>query len=111
MKKYTNPRVCRHIAGSFCVIQFPRTDWDVDLYIDARKDRRQPNYTFIEVVLNGRVKMRETIHNSEAPARIIELMYDPLKGRKHAQYYSSSTTETHHRPANRSGDRLLMAGC
>lgn len=62
--------VLPHIAGSKCVVQLGSSEH----YIDARQDRRYPNYSFIEVVRSGQVRHRETCQDDKAPARIIELI-------------------------------------
>lgn len=62
-------KVDRHIAGSHVVVhQTPNT------YIDARKDVRYPNSSFIEVVRSGRVVHRRTVNNLDAPETIVDIM-------------------------------------
>ena len=43
-------------------------------YIDVKHDVRYPAHSFIEVVRSGRVRRRQTVHDSEAPEAIIKLM-------------------------------------
>lgn len=60
--------VDRHIGGSHCVITLRP-----GLYIDARKDARHPDKSFIEVVRAGRVRYRCTVPDYAAPRYLIEL--------------------------------------
>lgn len=62
-------KVDTHISGSQCVVW--RTK---EHYIDARRDARRPHLTFIEVVRNGRVYLRDTVGLCDTPKRIVELM-------------------------------------
>lgn len=62
-------RVDTHISGSHCVVWLGR-----DHYIDARKDTRRPHLTFIELVRNGQVYLRDTVDNTFAPERITHYM-------------------------------------
>jgi hypothetical protein len=64
-----------HIGGSYCMVQNHS-----EHYIDARKDVRQPWATFIEVVRNGRVYLRDCVLNERAPERIAELMKQEFGG-------------------------------
>jgi hypothetical protein len=43
-------------------------------YIDARKDVRYPDFSFIEVVRNGQCIYRESEHNKRAAELIIKLI-------------------------------------
>ena len=61
------------IGGSHCVVQKHR-----DHYLDARKDIRKPDTTFIEVVRSGQVYLRDEVPNDRAPERIAELMRQEL---------------------------------
>jgi len=73
--------VHRHIGGSFVVVFFQKNPMGGDLYIDARKDFRNPECSHIEVVINGRVIYRETQQNTTAPERIMEMVRNVLNGR------------------------------
>lgn len=60
--------VQRDIGGSHCVITLRP-----GLYIDARKDVRHLDKSFIEVVRDGRVRYRCTVADYDAPRYLIEL--------------------------------------
>lgn len=60
--------VQRDIGGSHCVITLR-----VGHYIDARKDVRHPDKSFIEVVRDGRVRYRCTVADHDAPRFLIAL--------------------------------------
>lgn len=60
--------VQRDIGGSHCVITLRP-----GFYIDARKDVRHPDKSFIEVVRAGRVRYRCTVADYDAPRFLIAL--------------------------------------
>lgn len=62
-------KTSKAIAGSYVVV------WkNAQHYIDARKDVRYPNMSFIEVVRDGFVRQRLQVPNDRAPETIVELM-------------------------------------
>ncbi len=80
--------VSKYIGGSYCVVHLSPHFWDEGLYIDARKDVRQPDYSFIEVVKNGRVIWSQVDHNDQAPEQIISLMRCLVQG-KHPSHHKT----------------------
>lgn len=58
------------IGGSFCVVELNASG---SHYIDSRKDVRQPDMSFVEVVRDGQVRYRATVPNSKAPEVIMML--------------------------------------
>lgn len=48
-------------------------------YLDARKDVRHPNHSFIEIVKDGFVKHKQVVHNDKAPQEIVKLMKEYLQ--------------------------------
>lgn len=69
-------KVRTDISGSILVVV--KRELPCDLYIDVRRDARHPDYSFIEVVRSGQVKLRDCVHHSGAPERIVELMRSPI---------------------------------
>ena len=69
-------KVLNHISGSYCVVEL-----GPDSYIDAQKDARYPDHTFIEVVQGGHCRKRVCVHNTHlggAPEEIIKLMRETI---------------------------------
>ena len=66
-------KVETHISGSRCVV-FKTNEH----YLDARTDVRRPWLTFIEIVRNGRVYLRDTVDNVHAPERIAYYMKEVM---------------------------------
>lgn len=71
-------QVLTYIAGSYLVVKISD---DFEHYIEARKDLRYPNFSFIEVVKGGQVLCRSVIHNSRAAEKIVQLIAEqnPLR--------------------------------
>lgn len=74
--------VRRDISGSHVVVFFGPNPWNPNdpAYIDARKDTRYPNHSFIECVRAGQVRHKECVHNDNAPERIMEMVRNIQKG-------------------------------
>lgn len=62
-------QVDTHIAGAYCVVWI-----NPEEYIEARKDLRKPDLTFLEYVRNGQIRTRATVHNDFAPKSITQWM-------------------------------------
>jgi hypothetical protein len=58
-------------GGSFVVVYLSS---NMDYYIEARKDFRYPNFSFIEVVKGGQVIHRYIEHNSCAAEHVVQLI-------------------------------------
>lgn len=67
------PQVHTHFAGSKVVVM--RSS---ERYIDVRRDRRAPDFSFIECVSRGHVQHHESVPDYRAPERIVQLMKEWL---------------------------------
>lgn len=74
--------VRRDIAGSYVVVLLGTPRWcpHDQAYIDARKDVRTPDHSHIEYVRAGQVRHRETVPNTRAPGRIIDMVRNLKRG-------------------------------
>lgn len=72
----------RDIAGSYVVVLIgtPRRCSHDRTYIDARKDVRTPDSSHIEYVRGGQVRHRETVPNTQAPERIMQMVRNIIRG-------------------------------
>ena len=64
-------KVHANIGGSYVVVYL---NPQMSEYIDARKDVRHPDFSFIEVVRDGQCIYRESEHNKRAAELIIKLI-------------------------------------
>jgi len=83
--------VLPHIAGCHVVVMFPENPWNPfdRAYIEAGKDIRYPGFSFIEVVRGGQVRYGECVHDSEAPARIVEIIRNVINHRAPGEHHES----------------------
>jgi hypothetical protein len=64
-------KVHANVGGSFVVVYL---NPQMSTYIDARKDIRHPDFSFIEVVRNGKRVHEEIAHNNRAAELIIDFI-------------------------------------
>lgn len=61
-------------SGGCVFVEFPKSAWGVEIYIEARSDVRYPGAQFIEVVVDGLLQEKYTEYMDSAPIRIIKLI-------------------------------------